>query len=49
MKSNRPVVFLDVETARTKVGRIKMELWSDRRPHTCENIRQLCTGEFIKN
>ena len=28
------------------IGRLQMELFSDICPKTCENFRQLCTGEF---
>ena len=46
---NRPVVFLDVSIGGKPAGRIKIELYSDITPKTCENFRQLCTGEFIKD
>ena len=46
----RPVVFMDIEmgppAARTPLGRMKIELFSDIVPKTCENFRQLCTGEY---
>lgn len=31
------------------LGRIKMELFTKDCPKTCENFRQLCTGEFLRN
>lgn len=31
------------------MGRLKMELWADICPKTCENFRQFCTGEHRKN
>lgn len=43
------VVFFDVQKGRIKLGRIKVELRSKELPKTCENFRQLCTGEFFKN
>jgi peptidyl-prolyl isomerase H (cyclophilin H) len=39
------VVFLDVEIADRPAGRIKIELFTSVVPRSCENIRQLCTGE----
>ena len=48
MNSN-PIVFFDVEVGRSKLGRIKFELFQNYLPRTCENFRQLCTGEYIKN
>lgn len=47
-----PIVFLDISiqgqhgTAANAAGRIKMELFQDACPRTCENFRQLCTGEY---
>lgn len=32
-----------------EAGRIKMELFADVCPKTCENFRQLCTGEYRRN
>jgi peptidyl-prolyl isomerase H (cyclophilin H) len=47
-KSN-PVVFFDVTIGPTKLGRLKMELFADIVPKTAENVRQMCTGEFLVN
>jgi peptidyl-prolyl isomerase H (cyclophilin H) len=40
-----PVVFFDVTIGGAEVGRLKMELWKDVCPKTCENFRKFCTGE----
>ena len=45
---NNPVVFFDVTIGGADVGRIKMELFADVAPKTCENFRQFCTGEYKK-
>jgi peptidyl-prolyl isomerase H (cyclophilin H) len=47
--ANDPVVFFDVSIGGQIVGRIKIELFSSLLPKTCENFRQLCTGEFRRN
>jgi hypothetical protein len=39
-----PSVFLEVGTEVRKWGIIEIELFTDT-PKTCENFRQLCTGE----
>jgi peptidyl-prolyl isomerase H (cyclophilin H) len=39
-----PVVFFDIEVGGHPQGRVKMELFRDVAPKTCENFRQLCTG-----
>eukprot|EP00892_Ulva_mutabilis_P000829 jgi/Ulvmu1/10747/UM068_0037.1 len=44
-----PIVFFDITIGGTPVGRLKMELWADICPKTCENFRQFCTGEHRKN
>ena len=49
MKSKKTIVFFDVEVGKAKAGRIKMELWNEELPHTCENFRQLCTGQYLVN
>ena len=49
MNHSNPIVFIEVEIGRTKLGRIKFELYSQYLPQTCESFRQLCTGEYIKN
>jgi len=46
---SNPVVFFDVQIGGIDAGRVKMELFADVAPRTCENFRQLCTGEFRKN
>ncbi|CDZ98603.1 ppih_crynb ame: full=peptidyl-prolyl cis-trans isomerase h short=ppiase h ame: full=rotamase h [Phaffia rhodozyma] len=45
----RPVVFFDIQIGETPAGRIKIELFDDVVPKTCENFRQLCTGETRLN
>eukprot|EP00983_Pelagomonas_calceolata_P054813 1143862-Pelagomonas_calceolata.AAC.1 len=42
---SNPVVFFDVTIGGMPAGRIKMELFADVCPKTCENFRQFCTGE----
>ena len=44
-----PVVFFDVKIGGIDAGRVKMELFADVCPRTCENFRQLCTGEHRKS
>jgi len=41
-----PVCFLEISVGTTRVGRIKLELFKDRAPRTCENFRQLACGEY---
>lgn len=43
--TNRPRVFLDISIGEEPAGRLTIELFSDYTPKTCENFRQLCTGE----
>ncbi|OQO02618.1 hypothetical protein B0A48_12146 [Cryoendolithus antarcticus] len=45
MTSSRPRVFLDVNIGSEPAGRLTIELFTDQTPKTCENFRQLCTGE----
>lgn len=45
-RDSNPIVFFDVSLADVPIGRITMELFADIAPKTCENFRQLCTGEF---
>ncbi|KAK4548377.1 hypothetical protein LTR36_010248 [Oleoguttula mirabilis] len=42
---NRPRAFLDVNIGEQPAGRLTIELFADKTPKTCENFRQLCTGE----
>ena len=39
-------VFMDIEISGQHVGKIIFKLFADVCPKTCENFRQLCTGEF---
>lgn len=41
-----PRVFLDFSIADRPIGRVVIELRPDICPRTCENFRQLCTGEY---
>ncbi|KAK6428801.1 hypothetical protein LTR95_015053 [Oleoguttula sp. CCFEE 5521] len=45
MANSRPRVFLDVNIGSEPAGRLTIELFTDQTPKTCENFRQLCTGE----
>ncbi|KAL9578790.1 MAG: hypothetical protein Q9212_005495 [Teloschistes hypoglaucus] len=40
----RPRVFLDVQSGVEFLGRIVIELFSDKTPKTCENFRSICTS-----
>ncbi|CAL8468677.1 g8217 [Coccomyxa elongata] len=44
-----PIVFFDITIGGQPAGRIQMELFADICPKSCENFRQLCTGEFRRN
>ena len=48
LKRGHPVCFIDVTISDSEPLRIRLELFSDVAPRTCENFRQLCTGESIK-
>ncbi|XP_048453523.1 E3 SUMO-protein ligase RanBP2 isoform X3 [Rhincodon typus] len=43
--SSNPVVYFDVSANEESLGRITMELLSNKVPRTAENFRALCTGE----
>ncbi|KAK4499333.1 hypothetical protein PRZ48_009846 [Zasmidium cellare] len=43
--ATRSRVFLDVSIGEEPAGRLIIELFNDKTPKTCENFRQLCTGE----
>ena len=40
-----PIVYMDLNVAHERVGRVVMELFADVVPKTVENFRALCTGE----
>ncbi|KAL8690808.1 MAG: hypothetical protein Q9218_003834 [Villophora microphyllina] len=40
----RPRVFLDVQSGAGFLGRMVIELFSDKTPKTCENFRSICTS-----
>jgi cyclophilin family peptidyl-prolyl cis-trans isomerase len=40
-----PIVWFDVSIGGKAAERIEFELRADTVPKTCENFRQLCTGE----
>ncbi|QDS69412.1 hypothetical protein FKW77_004980 [Venturia effusa] len=42
--ASRPRVFLDISIDAEPVGRLVIELFTDKTPKTCENFRALCTG-----
>jgi len=44
-KAGSPRVFFDMTVGGVPIGRIVIELRADICPRTCENFRQLCTGE----
>ena len=44
-----PVVFFDIDIGGQGAGRVKIELFANALPKTCENFRQLCTGEYKRN
>ena len=46
---NRPMTYFDITIDSIPTGRIIFELFTDVVPKTCENFRQLCTGEQIRN
>jgi peptidyl-prolyl isomerase H (cyclophilin H) len=43
------VVFFDITIGGMSAGRIKIELFQDIAPKTCENFRQFCVGEYKKS
>ena len=44
-RARPPTVFFDINVGGGSIGTIEMELKADVTPRTCENFRQLCTGE----
>jgi len=40
-----PRCFFDIEIGGVGVGRVILELFANKCPKTCDNFRQLCTGE----
>ncbi|EPS35439.1 hypothetical protein H072_11184 [Dactylellina haptotyla CBS 200.50] len=47
--SVRPRCFLDIHHGMSPVGRVVIELFTDKTPKTCENFRSLCTGSNPSN
>ncbi|ODV93752.1 hypothetical protein PACTADRAFT_71658 [Pachysolen tannophilus NRRL Y-2460] len=45
-QEKNPIVFFDISLGPQLLGRIKIELFKDKLPITCENFRQFCTGEY---
>ncbi|EKX39262.1 hypothetical protein GUITHDRAFT_76576 [Guillardia theta CCMP2712] len=43
--NQNPKVFFDCSINGAPAGRVVFELFADKTPKTCENFRQLCTGE----
>eukprot|EP00375_Theileria_parva_P003937 XP_766624.1 cyclophilin [Theileria parva strain Muguga] len=46
---DNPVVFMDISLGSQYLGRLKIELFADKVPKTCENFRKFCTGEHKQN
>ena len=44
-KEGNPIVFMDINVAHERLGRVVFELFADEVPKTAENFRALCTGE----
>ena len=44
-KEENPLVFMDINVAHERLGRVVFELFADEVPKTAENFRALCTGE----
>lgn len=42
-----PLVYFDISVGGSVIGTITMELKVDVVPKTCENFRQLCTGDSV--
>jgi peptidyl-prolyl isomerase H (cyclophilin H) len=48
LKRGNVVTFLDIAIGGNFVGRLQIELFVQVCPKTCENFRQLCTGELLR-
>ena len=44
-KDGNPIVYMDINVAHERLGRVVFELFSNEVPKTAENFRALCTGE----
>ena len=44
-KEGNPIVFMDINVAGERLGRVVFELFANEVPKTAENFRALCTGE----
>lgn len=42
-----PIVFLDFQIGKERVGKMVIELRKDCVPRTAENFRRICVGDFI--
>ena len=49
LEKGNSVVFMDVAIGGRSFGRLMIELFRSVCPKTCENFRQLCSGEFKKS
>lgn len=45
IEAARPKVFLDIAISNKPIGRIVLELYTDKAPKTCENFLHLCKGD----
>lgn len=48
LNATNPVVFFDMQIGNKDAGRIHFELFHEDCPKTCENFRQFCNGEHLK-
>ena len=46
---DNPKVFMDISIEKEYIGRMEFVLFADTVPHTVENFRALCTGEYGKS
>ncbi|KAM7445948.1 putative inactive peptidyl-prolyl cis-trans isomerase-like 6 [Porites harrisoni] len=46
LETKHQFVYLDVAVNQEQIGRLLIELFSDRLPRTCQNFQELCLGNF---